>query len=89
MCYQALLKEDFGCIASCHGLYADVEFVKEDIDPTKRLLTAVDADQFAELANEYRRYKNETMKNIRFDPTQSSLGINLAFGLEIKLSIYA
>ena len=70
-CYEALLKEFFGCITSCDGLYADVQFVQED----SRLNTAMDAERFVELAYEYKGYKNKLMKNIRFDPTQASLSM--------------
>ena len=83
-CYEPLLKESFGCITSCHGLYADVQFVEED----SRLNTAVDAERFFELANEYKEYRNKLMKNTRFDPTQHSLSKELKANLSTQGALY-
>ena len=50
-------------------MYADVEYIRNSIE------SAVDADRFAELADEYSKFRNETLKNVCFDPVQISQGI--------------
>ena len=57
-------EEDFGCMESCTGLYADVVHTPIDkLDP-----------QLSSLMKNYLEYKHNYAKNIKFDSTTETIG---------------
>ena len=69
-CYQEVAKETTNCSVSCHGLYADVEFLSDEFSHIKTKGQERDQDKLALLVQEYQQFKESFVTNLMFDPTK-------------------
>ena len=65
-CYSNISTQDFACLNSCTGWYADVEYSK-DTD-------LINDPQVAAIIEEYQKYKYKYARNVVFDGAQKSYG---------------
>ena len=65
-CYSNISTQDFACLNSCSGWYADVEYSK-DTD-------LISDPQVAAIIEEYQGYKYKYARNVVFDGAQKSYG---------------
>ena len=68
--------KDFGCRASCTGLFADTSHYEGNPDDfTKDGATTLDSEVFSELIKDYEAYKSKFLRNIKFNTTSPTLGM--------------
>ena len=75
-CSSELRTESFGCRVSCTGLYADLSYSEGNPqDETKDGAMILDPEVFSKLIRDYKIFKNNFAKNVKFDSTSPDLGM--------------
>ena len=75
-CWNKNSSSEHGCILSCEGLYADINYV----DDTKAL--ELGNQRLSDLINEYDVYRRSFVNNSQFDPNGQDFGkMNYLFNL--------
>ena len=73
-CADREASETYGCKTSCEGIYADVQWIDEDIGRSKDGGMEESQEAFYSLVDEYREYKKNYARTFRFLASADNYG---------------